>query len=466
MKLASILLLVIACAAIAVAVLHFRKSSKPAPGDTPAAAVATSGLAQAADDYMQAWTDLNMFSGVVLLARDGKILFHKAYGKADHSADIANTLDTKFRIGSLTKAFTAMAVLQLEQRGSLSVKSTLSTYVPDYPRGNEITLEMLLNHRSGIVDHTTLPDFLTTRRTNVCPLEETIRTFKHRPWEFSPGTRFKYSSSGYILLGYIIEKVTQKPYAEIVDSQILEPLGMSQTGFEYHQRKPEGMALGYRLENSRVARANDRVMQNAHASGALFSTAHDLYLWDRALYKDKLANKAVLAKILNPPHPEYSYGWAVTRTFDKKVLAHSGETEGFLACIMRFVDDDACLIVLSNFEHCPIGRIVQDLAAILFGQPYDLPEKAVVTQEVISNYDAYVGQYQVSPQLVLSITKEGEKLFCQATGQARLELHPRSPTEFFLREVEASITFIRDSRGRVAQLMLQQGGKNVPAVRQ
>lgn len=358
---------------LALALIGLAGCGRPEAENAEPQPPAHTGRAQAANDYIQAWTDLGRFSGVVLIARDGKILLHKAYGKADYGANVANTLDTQFRIGSLTKGFTAMVVLQLEQQGLLSTKSALSTYLPDYPHGNEITLEMLLDHRSGIVDHTTLPDFQTTRRVKECSLEDTIRTFKNRPLEFSPGTKFKYSSSGYILLGYIIEKVTKKPYAEVVQNQILGPLGMSHTGFEYYQHKPQGMALGYKIDKGAIIRANERVMQNAHASGALYSTARDLYTWDRAFYSEKLVNKAALARILNPTHPEYGYGWATTRVLGKKVLAHSGETEGFLSCIMRFVDDDACIIVLSNFENCPMNRLVPDLAAILFDQPYKLP---------------------------------------------------------------------------------------------
>ena len=178
-------------------------------GISPLLASTQSG--QTMDSYMQAWTDMNMFSGTVLVAKDGNIILHKAFGKSNIDRNIDNTCDTRFRIGSLTKAFTAIVVLQLEQQGKLSTKDRLSKYIPDHTQADDITLDMLLNHRSGIVDHTTLPDFQTHRRMDVCPLEETIAAFKNLPLEFEPGTRFKYSNSNYILLGFIIEKVTGRP---------------------------------------------------------------------------------------------------------------------------------------------------------------------------------------------------------------------------------------------------------------
>ncbi len=424
---------------------------------------AANALLQKMDTYLQAWTAEDMFSGTVLVAKDGEIIFQKAYGKADYDKDIANTCDTKFRIASLTKTFTAMAVLQLEQKGLLSVKDSLKKFLPDYPRGNEITLDMLLNHRSGIVDHTTLGDFNTRRRTEPCPLEETIKTFKNLPLEFPPGTKFEYSNSNYILLGFIIEKVTQKPYAEIIKDQILEPLGMVNSGFEYYQRQIENMAAGHKLKGNNIVPAENRIMQNAHASGAIYSTVGDLFKWDRALYTDKLINKTPVNKFLMSGPEQYSYGWGKTRIFDKDVLAHMGETEGFRPNIVRYINDDACVIVLSNFEHCPVTRISEDLAAILFGLPYRMPKKALKDPKVASSYGDYVGSYQIKVGFNLDIIQEEGRLYCRLANQPRLQLYPETPTHFFFREVDAYITFVKDAGGRVTRLVLNQGGRDVPA---
>ena len=414
------------------------------------------------DSYLQAWTEMDMFSGTVLVAKDGDIVFHKAYGKANVGQNIENTCETRFRIGSLTKSFTAMVVLQLEQKGKLSTKDRLSKYVPDHTRADEITLDMLLNHRSGIVDHTTLPDFQTHRRTDVCPLEETIAAFKHLPLEFPPGTRFEYSNSNYILLGFIIEKVTKRPYAEVVRQNISEPLNMDHTGFEYELQPVANMAAGYRMDDDRVVPAPSRVMQNAHASGALYSTASDLYAWEKLFNSDNQADKAILQKILDPAAEAYCYGWAIDSMHGRKILAHMGDTEGFKSCILRFPADNACVIVLSNFDQCLVMRIGHDLSAILFGQPYRMPKRALASSEVADRYGDYVGQYQLKPGFVFTISREGTNLYCQATGQGRLRLHPESQSIFFIREADAKFEFVRDENGRITKLVLNQNGRQIP----
>ncbi len=430
---------------------------------TGSSCFAADTIQQKMDTYMQAWTAEDLFSGAVLVAKDGEIIFHKAYGKADYDKDINNTSDTRFRIASLTKAFTAMAVLQLEQKGLLSVKDSLKKYIPDYPRGNEITLEMLLNSRSGIFDHTELPDFNTWRRTELCPPEETIKTFKNLPLEFPPGTKFEYSNSSYILLGFIIEKVTQKPYGEIIKNQILDPLGMESSGFEYYQRQIADMAIGHKLQGMNIVPAKNRIMQNAHASGGIYSTVGDLYKLDRALYTDKLINKASVNQFIMSGPEQYSYGWGKTRIFDRDVLAHMGDTEGFRPNIVRFINDDACVIVLSNFEHYPVTRISEDLAAMLFGQPYRMPKKALKDPKIASSYGDYVGSYQIKVGFNLDIGQEDGWLYCKIAGQPKLYLYPETSTRFFFREIDANITFVKDADGRVTKLVLRQGGRDVPA---
>ncbi len=413
------------------------------------------------DSYLQAWTSMDMFSGTVLVSKDGNIVFHKAYGKANVGQNVENTCETRFRIGSLTKSFTAMVVLQLEQQGLLRTTDRLSKYIPDHTQADEITLDMLLNHRSGIVDHTTLPDFQTHRRTDVCPLEETIATFKGLPLEFPPGTRFEYSNSNYILLGFIIEKVTKRPYAETVRHHLLEPFNMDRTGFEYKLHPVPNMAVGYRMDDDRIVPAPSRVMQNAHASGGLYSTASDLYAWEKVFNSDDQAEKAILQKLLDPAADAYSYGWAIDSMHGRRILAHMGDTEGFKSCILRFPADSACIIVLSNFDHCLVMRIGHDLSAILLGQPYRVPKRTLAGREVAAHYDDYVGQYQLKPGFVFTISREGTRLYCQATGQGRLQLHPESQSTFFIREADANFAFVRDEKGRVTKLVLNQNGRQI-----
>jgi len=415
------------------------------------------------DEYIRAYEEINWFSGAILVAKDNKVIFKKAYGKADYGNNIPNTLKTKFRICSLTKPFTAMAIMQLEEKGLLSLNDTLSKYIPDYPAGDKITIYHLLTHTSGIVNHTELPGFLTDRRLKPCSVNETINTFKNKPLEFNPGEKFEYSNSNYILLGLIIEKVSGVPYGDFIRDNIFKPLEMHNSGFEYHGQEIENFAKGYVLANGNITDAEFRVMSNAHASGALYSTVEDLYRWDRALYTEKLIDKSKLNDMFKPHKGKYGYGWGIDEIFNKKISAHGGEIEGFETYMTRFVDDDVCIITLSNFEHAPIGKINIELAAILFGEKYELPRKAKKDRAIYEKYKDYVGQYKLNQKLTFHITQNGDHLFCQLTGQDKFEIHPESETEFFPRGFDATITFERDEKGKVTKLILHQRGHTVPA---
>ena len=217
-----------------------------------------------------------------------------------------------------------------------------------------------------------------------------------------------------------------------------------------------------RMDDDRVVPATSRVMQNAHASGALYSTASDLYAWEKLFNSDDPANKTIVQRILDPSAEAYCYGWAIDSMHGRRILAHMGDTEGYKSCILRFPADNACVIVLSNFDQCLVMRIGHDLSAILLGQPYRMPKRALVAREVAANYGYYVGQYQLKPGFVFTISREGTSLYCQATGQGLLQLHPESRSTFFIREADAQFEFVRDEKGRVTKLVLNQNGRQIP----
>jgi CubicO group peptidase (beta-lactamase class C family) len=425
----------------------------------------TEDIESKVDAYIRAYEELVHFSGSVLIAKNGKPIFKKSYGNASYEHNVPNTPHTKFRIGSLTKQFTAMAVMMLEEKKQLDVHDKLSRYIPDYPDGDRIEILHLLTHTSGIPDHTELVDFDRERRVFPHDVAQTIDTFKNKPLEFTPGEKFKYSNSGYILLGYIIEKVAQMPYGEFIEQNILRPLWMNDSGFEKRNEIIEDRASGYCLESDKVIKAEYRDITNAHASGSLYSTVEDLYLWDRALYTERLIGKNALERMFTPFKDHYGYGWGVVDVFNRKMVGHNGETEGFRANISRFIDGEVCIIVLSNMEHAPIGKISIDLAAIVFGEKYSIPEvRQVVTVHPDILRD-YAGEYEIKPGFSLTIIEENGRLFCQPTGQDKLEVYPELETVFFLKVVDARISFIRNDNNEVEKLILHQGGKDIPATR-
>jgi len=319
------------------------------------------------DEYIQ------KFSGSILVARNGEVLVKKGYGMANYEHDIPNTPQTIFRIGSVTKQFTATAIMQLQERGLLSVDDSLAKYIPDYPNGDKITLHHLLSHTSGIVNISSIPE----HRTNLMlptPLEKTISLFKNKPLEFSPGERFKYCNSGYQLLGYIIEKVSGKSYEEFLEENIFQPLDMADSGMDKHSTILKNRAAGYTHdENNILINAPYMNAPVTFAAGSLYSTVEDLYRWDRALYTEKILKKASLDKMFTPNKGNYGYGWRIHEILNHKCIHHAGGQYGFQANIARFVDDDTCIILLSNVLPVKLRKIFEDITAFVLDEKIESP---------------------------------------------------------------------------------------------
>jgi len=409
------------------------------------------------DEYINAQMKLSKFSGSVLIAQEGKILVSKGYGMANLELDVPNTPQTKFRLGSVTKQFTAMAIMQLQEKGLLNVNDPIRKYIPDYPNGDKITIQHLLTHTSGIPNLTDFPEFEKKKMLSL-PIDSTIAMFKSRSLEFAPGDSFKYSNSGYILLSYIIEKTSGKPYEVFVQENIFTPLNMTNTGYDHNETILKNRASGYTINDRGLVNAPYVDMTIPTGAGGLYSTTEDLYLWDQALYTEKLVSRISLEKMFTPFKGGYAYGWFVDEKLARKRVHHGGGIEGFVTNITRYLDDQVCIIVLANFDHAPVGTIGKDLAAIVFGEEYEIPQEHVAVEIDPRILDDYVGEYELEPGFVITFTKENNKLMTQATGQPKFEVYPESETKFFLKVVDAQITFVKNEKGIVTELILHQMG--------
>jgi CubicO group peptidase (beta-lactamase class C family) len=425
-----------------------------------AASAGAQDIASKIDQYVNAQIKVNRFGGSILVARDGKVLASKGYGMANVEHDIPNTPQTKFRLGSITKQFTATAILLLEERGKLSVQDAVCKYVPECPAAwQEITVHHLLTHTSGIPNFTSFPDYVKTMM-QPSPAATTLERFKNKPLDFKPGERMSYSNSGYVLLGYIIEKASGETYEVFIRKNIFEPLKMMNTGYDVSSQILKHRAAGYARRGDGVANAAYLDMTIPHAAGALYSTVEDLYLWDQALFTENLLSKASLDKMFTPFKNNYAYGWTVTTQFNRKAISHGGGINGFVTFIARYPDDKTFVVVLSNVESAPSNRIARDLTAMVFGEPYEIPKERVAIKLDPKTYDAYVGQYELAPTVTVTVTKEDDRLMVQLTGQPKVEVFPESETKFFLRVVDAQITFVKDDKGQVTHLVLHQGGQD------
>lgn len=407
------------------------------------------------NEYLTPYIDAGGFSGAILIARNGKILLNRGYGMANHELDIPNTPQTRFHIASISKTFTAAAIMMLEQQGRLNTQDPLARFIPDYPGGGKITLHNLLTHTSGILNVNDLPDYDEKSRS-AHTLDEIIGWFKNKPLDFSPGAKYSYSNSNYNLLAYILEKVSGRGYGEFLGESIFIPLGMEDTGHDGQAgRILKRRASGYvPAGTSGIANAPCRDWTNLTGNGSLYSTVEDLYKWDRALRTEKILNKSSLTKTFSEQVKGVGYGWFVRRSHNRRVTDSNGRTPGFTSYIERFVDDDACIVILSN-NYAPVPHlIVKDLAAMLFGEPYRLPEPMKPVQVEPMVLDQLVGRYQFgsdfyNPDAVVSVERNGNDLVLKWSETSRSPLMPISETEFLQRDFWARIIFARNASGAV-----------------
>ena len=429
----------------------------------PAADVRPEEVVVKVDEYMQACAKRDHFSGSILVARDGRILFAKGYGLSDREHGVPNTLLTKFRIGSMTKQFTAMAVMILQERGKLDVRDKVKKYLVDCPKAwDDITIHHLLIHTSGLPNFTDFPGY---SRTSMMPstVEQTIAQFRDKPMEFAPGERFKYSNSGYVVLEALIEKASAATYENFMHLAIFEPLRMQDTGCDHSEAILIHRALGYALRGDTVINAPYIDTSGPHANGGLYSTVEDLLLWDRALVGETLVPRRAIERIFTPDRGAYGYGWFIGTRFGRKTYSHGGGISGFSTRITRYPDDGLCVIVLSNFITAPVQGIDRDLAAIAFGRPYEVPRerKAIALESKI--LDTYVGRYNLPPATTLTVTRQGSRLMVRTTGDAEdVEVFPESETSFFFKGEDVRIEFFKDSSGRVNRLTVHDDGRDYP----
>jgi CubicO group peptidase (beta-lactamase class C family) len=417
------------------------------------------------DDYMKACVEVNHFSGAVLVSKGGKTLFGKGYGFANIEHQVPNTTRTKFRLGSITKQFTAMAILILQERGKLKVEDPVGKYIDDAPKAwDGVTIHHLLTHTGGVPSYTDDPAY---RKKMMMPetVKSMISRFRDKPLDFRPGEKFHYSNSGYFLLGAIIEKVSGGTYEAFLKEVIFDPLGMKDTGYDHPATVLLGRASGYTLQKDGLVNAEYLDMSQPYAAGSLYSTVEDLARWDRALADGKLISKESYAKMYTPLKNNYAYGWVVATTKGRKEIQHGGGINGFATEILRYPDQEVSVVVLSNALPVNPGRVAHDLAAIAFGEPHELPRARKVAAVDPKVYDAYVGRYEIEPKVIATIARERDRLLIQLSNQPQVEMFPESETVFFLKVVDATITFIKDDRGKVSGMVIHQGDRDTKAKR-
>jgi CubicO group peptidase (beta-lactamase class C family) len=409
-------------------------------------------VTQKLDELMEAYCKVNKFNGSVLFSKKGKILLEKGYGIKDAQSQTINDANGIFRIYSITKTFTSAVILKLAELKKLSVTDKLSKYYPDFPKGDSISIENLLTHTSGIYDYTYGNNM--TDQT-----EKSFITFlKTKPLDFSPGTNWSYSNSGYWLLGFIIKKVTGMAYEDAVRKYIFKPLQMIHSGFDFKNLVNKNKTTGYEIFSGEIKKkAIIYDPPGPFAAGAIYSTVGDLYKYHRGLQTFKIVAKETLEKAYTPFKNNYGYGWTINFYDGRKIVSHSGGAAGYRSNLARVPNGDICIILLNNTENANVELITKNLFNILINKPYKIPFEIKVNKEVLANY---IGTYQVTaPPIVMYITVDNGRLAAQASGQQKTTLLAESENLFFAEEADGFIEFENGNTGVIDTIILNQGGK-------
>jgi CubicO group peptidase (beta-lactamase class C family) len=415
-------------------------------------------LLQVANSY----TAGNAFMGTVLVAEGDHILLDQGYGMADLEWNIPNAPDVKFRLGSLTKQFTATLVLLLQQDGKLNIEDPVGKYLPDAPKSWEkITLANLLGHTSGIPNFTSDKDFGTwgmSKHTNA----EEIAFFRDKPLDFEPGSKFAYSNSNYEVLGAVIEKVSGEKYGDQLRKRIFDPLGMQDTGLDTDELILPKRAQGYSPGKDGLVHARSESMTVPWAAGSIYSTTGDLLRWERALFGGKVLNDASLAAMTTAGKGDYGLGVGVVQQSGVKVIQHGGGIEGFNTQLAYVPDRKITVIVLSNVNGAAPGAMGGQLLDVAMGKPVILASERKPVPITKEELQKFTGVYDLTPTFALTVAVNGDSLTIQGTNQPALPAmyqgaaggHPR----FFIPQVSAEVEFLPDSAGAISSLVLHQGG--------
>jgi len=416
------------------------------------------------DNYTQAEFKVKEFNGTVLVMQKGKAIYRKAFGMADREWGVANTVNTKYRIGSVTKQFTAVCILQLAEQGKLSLDDKLSKYIPDYPKGDSITTHMLLNHTSGIQNYTNIPEFWPKA---VLPLshDSMIALFKNKPLNFSPGTKWDYSNSGYYLLGVIVEKASGKNFSSYLLENIINKSGLKNTGMDQLDSVLAYRAKGYSKNRQHVwEHAMLISMEGPFSAGAMFSTVDDLYRWTKALHNNQVLSAASTQKMLTPYKENYGYGIGIDSLKTHKRVSHSGGIPGFTSYLSSFPDDDLSVAVISN-NGSNSSSLGIALESIMFDLPVQVPYIPKEVKIDTAILDNYLGKYIATGPIEL-IKKNG-KLYRHRDGSPDIELKPESNTRFFYADAsDRFIEFEIDKAGKMSKAWFIGNGDKIEMKKQ
>lgn len=394
--------------------------------------VSPSVLGESIENYMKPYLVNRDFAGVIKMVKNDSVIFEKAYGMADLEHSTANSVTTKFRISSISKTFTAAMFILLQEKGKLSLKDPVAKYIPDYPNGNIIHIEHLLDHISGIPDYNYFNDYDQMMNTKHS-LPDMVDWFKDKPLEFTPGTADNYTNSGYCLAAYVLEKITGKDYRTNLQELILSRLELNNTGLDEKNINLENKAKGYSTKGiNDLMLAKNYFIENKLGSGSMYSTVDDIYIWTRA----------VLTSQLFDIKKQTPLGWAVRNYFKRDLVEQDGQSPGFISYTSYYPKENLYIIYLANVDAMAFRKMRTDLAAIYFSEPFTAP----VIRDVSAKFETTLmntipGEYAFAPNWHFTITNKDSNLIFKWVNRSTTEqLVPFAPDKVSIRSSGAVMT--------------------------
>ena len=413
-----------------------------------------------------------MPGAAVLVSQNGDIIYQKGFGYADIEKKIPVTPDTKFKIGSVSKQFTAVAILKLQEEGRINTGDKLSKYIPDFPRGNEVTIYQLLTHTSGIHDYNSTPNLDMTKPVTPQALLDII---KKLPYDFNPGERYLYNNSGYFILGYIVAQLSGKTLSEYLNDTFFKPLGMKNSGIYETNIVLNCEAQGYSMNGEKIKKADFQEMSWASGVGSIYSTTKDLYKWNEAIFNGKVLSDATLkaaftqAVLNSGAKVDYGFGWFLITNRGFKFIQHSGGVSGFSAYLERQPENKLTVCVLLNSLPSPDGiqPTINGHAISEFILQDKMKQQNVGADTVVSEniLKKYVGRYNYGQGMAMWVTLQDKQLYGQMTMMEASPLTPISENEFYFKARNAKIKFVSDTSSKVDRLFQYQNGEFFEASR-
>jgi len=416
----------------------------------------------------------------ILVAKDGKAIYKKALGKSNLELNIPIEVNSVFQIGSITKQFTAVSILMLAEQGKLNIEDKIGKYIPEYIEvGRDITIHHLLNHTSGIKNKTPLSEKNYTSRMDRSP-KELITYFKDEPLAFMPGEKFKYSNAGYILLGQIIETISKQSYGQFIQENIFDKIGMTSSYCGDMKQVIPNRSTGYIIKQNEFVKSDYMNLSLAYSAGAILSTTEDLLKWQNALLQNTLLKESSIKQAMTPTllnsgkKIPYGYGFRFSRLGNSPVVAHTGSTKGFTSIALFLPQENMYITVLTNCNCKNVNNVAKQVAELFVTSP-DVNKVSAVTKtieqekksiavsaEILNNY---TGTYEVKPNVNLTIGLDNtNQLYLLAPGQTKkVELFAETQNHFFVKIVDAEITFNKNETNNVISLTMNQSGRKIIA---